>query len=158
MRAWRVEYPERAVADPPRRCRGDRFWILASHPEVNLLAAGHDSGMIVFKLERERPAYATHQGNLYYVKDRYLRHSESANQRENPLISFRRPGTNGTNQVLSWLIQTDVPRLYLRCSLVFTEKTGESERLHPPTPSPKHTTGPTLPRVQPRGECCPDLL
>ncbi len=31
------------------------------------------SGMIVFKLERERPAYALHGGTLYYVKDRYLR-------------------------------------------------------------------------------------
>jgi len=29
--------------------------------------------MIVFKLERERPAYSTHGGMLYYVKDRYLR-------------------------------------------------------------------------------------
>lgn len=31
------------------------------------------SGMIVFKLERERPAYATHGNILYYIKDRYLR-------------------------------------------------------------------------------------
>lgn len=29
--------------------------------------------MIVFKLERERPAYAIHGSTLYYVKDRYLR-------------------------------------------------------------------------------------
>lgn len=29
--------------------------------------------MIVFKLERERPAYALHGNTLYYVKDRYLR-------------------------------------------------------------------------------------
>ena len=28
----------------------DRFWILAAHPNINLLAAGHDSGMVVFKL------------------------------------------------------------------------------------------------------------
>ena len=42
------------------RRENDRFWILAAHPEQNLLAAGHDSGMIVFKLERERPAYDTH--------------------------------------------------------------------------------------------------
>ncbi|GJT90888.1 coatomer subunit alpha-1 [Tanacetum coccineum] len=33
----------------------DQFWILACHPEMNLFAAGHDSGMIVFKLKRERP-------------------------------------------------------------------------------------------------------
>jgi coatomer protein complex subunit alpha (xenin) len=51
----------------------DRFWVLAAHPDVNLLAAGHDGGMIVFKLERERPAAALHGGVLYYVKDRYLR-------------------------------------------------------------------------------------
>ena len=39
----------------------DRFWILAAHPKQNLLAAGHDQGMLVFKLDRERPPYdATH--------------------------------------------------------------------------------------------------
>jgi coatomer protein complex subunit alpha (xenin) len=51
----------------------DRFWIMAAHPEQNLLAAGHDSGLIVFKLERERPAYGGANGSLFYVKDRYLR-------------------------------------------------------------------------------------
>ena len=70
----------------------DRFWILSAHPEVNLLAAGHDSGMIVFKLERERPAYATHQGTLFYVKDRYLRSYDYQSGRDNPLISIRRAG------------------------------------------------------------------
>ena len=28
--------------------------------------------MIVFKLERERPAYAVHANTLYYVKERYI--------------------------------------------------------------------------------------
>jgi hypothetical protein len=70
----------------------DRFWILSAHPEVNLLAAGHDSGMIVFKLERERPAYATHQGTLFYVKDRYLQSYDYQSGRDNPLISIRRAG------------------------------------------------------------------
>ena len=50
----------------------DRFWILASHPEMNLLAAGHDNGMIVFKLERERPAFAVSGDSLFYTKDRFL--------------------------------------------------------------------------------------
>jgi coatomer protein complex subunit alpha (xenin) len=49
----------------------DRFWILAAHAEQNLLAAGHDSGLKVFKLERERPAYAAANGQLLYVRDRY---------------------------------------------------------------------------------------
>lgn len=51
----------------------ERFWVLAAHPTLNLFAAGHDSGMIIFKLERERPAYAVHGNILYYVKERFLR-------------------------------------------------------------------------------------
>ncbi|GFH20541.1 coatomer subunit alpha, partial [Haematococcus lacustris] len=75
----------------------DRFWILQAHPEINLLAAGHDGGMIVFKLERERPAYSTHGNLLYYIKDRYLRIFDFATQRDTPSISIRRTGGAGTN-------------------------------------------------------------
>ena len=53
------------------------------------------SGMIVFKLERERPAYATHGGTLYYVKERFLRAYDYQSQRDNPLISIRRSTTAG---------------------------------------------------------------
>jgi coatomer protein complex subunit alpha (xenin) len=35
--------------------------------------AGHDSGLVVFKLERERPACATHENSLFYVKVRATR-------------------------------------------------------------------------------------
>ena len=45
--------------------------------------------MIVFKLERERPAHATSGGVLYYVKDRYLRSYDYASQRDTPLITVR---------------------------------------------------------------------
>jgi len=51
---------------------------------------GHDSGLVVFKLERERPAY-TCQGNFcYYIKDKYLRSYEFTTQRDVPVISIRR--------------------------------------------------------------------
>ncbi|KAG5463111.1 MAG: LOW QUALITY PROTEIN: WD40-repeat-containing domain protein, partial [Olpidium bornovanus] len=50
----------------------DRFWILTAHPTLNLFAAGHDSGLIVFKLERERPAFAVHQNQLVYIRDKSL--------------------------------------------------------------------------------------
>ena len=49
-------------------CReNDGFWSLSAHLEVNLVAAGHDSGMIVFKLRSERPTYVVSGGlpNLY---------------------------------------------------------------------------------------------
>ena len=73
----------------------DRFWIMSVHPEINLIAAGHDSGMIVFKLERERPAYTVHGNTLYYVKDRYLRTFDFGTNRDNPVLSLRRANANG---------------------------------------------------------------
>eukprot|EP00640_Fibrocapsa_japonica_P000008 CAMPEP_0113939256 /NCGR_PEP_ID=MMETSP1339-20121228/5605_1 /TAXON_ID=94617 /ORGANISM="Fibrocapsa japonica" /LENGTH=864 /DNA_ID=CAMNT_0000942713 /DNA_START=20 /DNA_END=2611 /DNA_ORIENTATION=+ /assembly_acc=CAM_ASM_000762 len=79
------------------RRENDRFWILAAHPEQNLLAAGHDSGMIVFKLERERPAYDVHDNRLFYVKDRYLRVFEFATGRDMPVVSLRRVGQSGSS-------------------------------------------------------------
>ncbi|KAG7663675.1 uncharacterized protein J8A68_002791 [[Candida] subhashii] len=45
----------------------DRFWLVASHPTINLFAACHDSGVMVFKLERERPAHAIFQNKLLFV-------------------------------------------------------------------------------------------
>jgi len=101
IRVW--DMSKRADAQTFRR-EHDRFWILAAHPEVNLLAAGHDSGMIVFKLERERPAYTSHQGNLFYVKDRYLRCYDFQSQRDNPLVSIRRTvgGPNSAPRSMSY--------------------------------------------------------
>ncbi len=49
----------------------DRFWMVAAHPTMNMFAAGHDNGMIVFKLERERPAFYVHANTLFYVKVLY---------------------------------------------------------------------------------------
>ena len=53
----------------------DRFWVIAAHPQINLFAAGHDNGVMVFKLERERPASTLSQnGKLYFVtKDKHVR-------------------------------------------------------------------------------------
>lgn len=47
----------------------DRFWVLAKHPHQSLLAAGHDSGFLVFKLRRERaPIHVDYSsGQLFYV-------------------------------------------------------------------------------------------
>lgn len=28
----------------------ERFWVMTSHPSLNLFAAGHDTGMIIFKV------------------------------------------------------------------------------------------------------------
>ncbi|KDO30127.1 hypothetical protein SPRG_19862 [Saprolegnia parasitica CBS 223.65] len=75
------------------RRENDRFWMLQAHPTQNLLAAGHDSGMIVFKLERERPAMDFVDGGVLYVKDRYVRRYKFADGSDNPVATLRRSGS-----------------------------------------------------------------
>ena len=65
----------------------DRFWVIAAHPEINLFAAGHDNGVMVFKLERERPASAYHQNNLFYItKDKQVRSYDFTKNIESPSL------------------------------------------------------------------------
>lgn len=62
---------------------------MAAHPTLNLFAAGHDSGMIVFKLERERPAHAVHNNFLFYVKDKYLRKLDFNTSKDGAVMQLR---------------------------------------------------------------------
>ncbi|CAA3016831.1 coatomer subunit alpha-1-like [Olea europaea subsp. europaea] len=94
----------------------DRFWILSAHPEMSLLAAGHDSGMIVFKLERERPAFSVSADSLFYVKDRFLRVYEYSTQKDAQLIPIRRPGSNSLNQGPRTLSYSPTENAVLVCS------------------------------------------
>ena len=59
--------------------------------------------MIVFKLERERPAFSTSGGLLYYIKDRYLRTYDFSTQRDNPLVVIKRAGVTGKDRLPSSL-------------------------------------------------------
>jgi len=67
----------------------DRFWVLASHPTLNLFAAGHDGGMVIFKLERERPAHAMSGNILFYVKEKYLRKLDLTTSRDTAVMQIR---------------------------------------------------------------------
>jgi coatomer protein complex subunit alpha (xenin) len=73
----------------------DRFWVIAAHPEINLFAAGHDNGVMVFKLERERPASAVHQNLLFYVtKEKHVRSYDFQKNIESPtLLSLKKLGS-----------------------------------------------------------------
>jgi coatomer protein complex subunit alpha (xenin) len=94
IRVWDVS---KRVGVQTFRREGDRFWILAAHPTQNLLAAGHDSGMIVFKLERERPASCYGPtSQLYYVRGRELLlhdYGRGSTGVDVPITSLRRMGT-----------------------------------------------------------------
>lgn len=44
----------------------------------------------MFKLERERPAYAVHGNMLYYVKDRFLRQLDFNSSKDVAVMQLRR--------------------------------------------------------------------
>lgn len=73
----------------------DRFWVIAAHPEINLFAAGHDNGVMVFKLERERPASASHQNLLFYInKEKHVKSYDFQKNTESPtLLSLKKLGS-----------------------------------------------------------------
>lgn len=72
----------------------DRFWTITAHKTQNLLAAGHDSGTVVFKLRRERTPFAC-SGNLcLYVKDRYYHMRELDRNGRDKAVA---PVTRNTN-------------------------------------------------------------
>ncbi|KAF7798456.1 hypothetical protein EIP86_009677 [Pleurotus ostreatoroseus] len=90
VRVW--DLTKRSAVQTFRR-EHDRFWVLAVHPELNLFAAGHDSGLIVFKLERERPAFAMHNDMLYYIRDKYVRSYDINTGSDIGLLSVRKFGS-----------------------------------------------------------------
>lgn len=67
-----TEYTKRSATPEVNKRNNDRFWAIASHPTSNLLVAGHDSGLIVFKLSHERPAYCLFEDQLFLLRDRML--------------------------------------------------------------------------------------
>lgn len=89
IRVWDMG---KRVAVQTFRRENDRFWVLTAHPHLNLFAAGHDSGLIVFKLERERPPFALHDHSLYYVRNKQVRHMDYNTGKDHALLSIRRLG------------------------------------------------------------------
>lgn len=51
----------------------DRFWVLAAHPTLNLIASGFDSGLMIFKLEKERVPAVIHKNLIYVARHKQLK-------------------------------------------------------------------------------------
>ncbi|KAG6422659.1 hypothetical protein SASPL_113036 [Salvia splendens] len=85
--------------------QGRRSLYQIQKTRANLLAAGHDSGMIVFKLERERPAFSVSGDSVLYVKDWFLPTFEYSTQKDTQLMPIRRPGSNTTAEVTQIAIE-----------------------------------------------------
>jgi coatomer subunit alpha len=95
IRVWDLN--KRTLVQSFKR-ENDRFWVIAAHPEINLFAAGHDNGVMVFKLERERPAYAVYQNTLFYVnKEKQVKSYDfSKNTDSTAILSLKKLGAQWT--------------------------------------------------------------
>ncbi|KAJ1561298.1 hypothetical protein HK096_005226, partial [Nowakowskiella sp. JEL0078] len=91
IRVW--DMTKRTALQTFRR-ENDRFWIMGAHPELNLFAAGHDSGLIVFKLERERPPHAVYQNQLFYLRDKIIRVYDFASGTDVGLLTIKKQFSN----------------------------------------------------------------
>eukprot|EP00835_Amoeboradix_gromovi_P001827 NODE_92_length_21718_cov_0.361950.p1 type:complete len:1076 gc:universal NODE_92_length_21718_cov_0.361950:4737-1510(-) len=66
IRVWDIN--KRIMVNTFKR-DNDRFWCITNHPNQALFACGHDSGVIVFKLQRERPPISVFNNLIYTVRN-----------------------------------------------------------------------------------------
>ena len=75
----------------------DRFWTLAAHSQFNLFAAGCDSGVIIFKLEKERVPAVRHRGYTFIVAKKTLK-AVDKDGRTSVLATLTPPGKSPVYQ------------------------------------------------------------
>lgn len=107
----------------------DRYWILDAHPHLNLLAAGHDSGMVVFKLFRERPPLDADEKSLFYYKDQYIYEYNFKAEKERPILSTRRQGraANGGGDSTPRSLTYNTSNKSTHCILICSEADASYE-------------------------------
>lgn len=117
------------------RRENDRFWLVASHPSINLFATCHDSGVMVFKLERERPAHAIFQNKLYYVnaEKQIQSYDFQRDEASLPMLSLKKIGK-------TWSFMRTLSYSQIDNSLLVTHGEGENG-MYALVSLPKHVTG-----------------
>ncbi|CAH2355081.1 coatomer subunit alpha [[Candida] railenensis] len=125
----------------------DRFWLLASHPHINLFASCHDSGVMVFKLERERPASSIFQNKtLFYVNSEKQVQAYDFQKQEPtlPMLSLKKIGK-------TWSFMRTMSYNQSDNSILVTHGDG-SDGQYALISLPKHVTGAIEPTDIRQGE------
>ncbi|KAI3402546.2 hypothetical protein KGF56_004638 [Candida oxycetoniae] len=124
----------------------DRFWLIASHPTINLFAACHDSGVMVFKLERERPAHALFQNKLFYVNGEKQVQAFDFQKQESslPMLSLKKIGK-------AWSFMRTLSYNQSENSILVVHGEGDNSNYALIT-LPKHATGAIEPTDVRQGE------
>lgn len=132
IRVW--DLSKRTAVKQFRR-ENDRFWLIASHPTINLLATCHDSGVMVFKLERERPASVLSQNKLFFVNSekQVQSYDFTTNEASMPMLSLKKIGK-------TWSFMRSLSYNSSDNSLLVTHGEGDNG-MYALVTLPKHVTG-----------------
>lgn len=117
------------------RRENDRFWLVACHPTINLFATCHDSGVMVFKLERERPAHALFNNKLYYVngEKQIQSYDFTRDEASLPMMSLKKIGK-------TWAFMRTLSYNQADNAVLVTHGEGENG-MYALVTLPKHVTG-----------------
>lgn len=124
----------------------DRFWGITCHPSINLFAACHDSGVMIFKLERERPAYSIFQNKLYFVNSEKQVQNYDFQKKETslPMLSLKKVGK-------TWSFMRSLSYNQSDNSILVTHGTGD-EGKYSLISLPRHVTGAIEPTDMRQGD------
>lgn len=129
------------------RRENDRFWLIALHPGINLFATCHDLGVMVFKLERERPAHAIFQGKtLFYVnaEKQVQQYDFQRQELSMPMLLLKKIGK-------TWLFMRTLLYNQLDNSILVTHG-NDADGQYALISLPKHVTGAIEPTDIRQGE------
>ncbi|KAF0990267.1 hypothetical protein HZS_3940, partial [Henneguya salminicola] len=68
----------------------ERFWCIASSPTSSLFAAGHDNGILFFKLSREKPAFDVFNNQVIYMKNRFVKKFDPESMKDSVVCELKK--------------------------------------------------------------------
>ena len=93
--------------------------------------------MIVFKLERERPAYQIHQNQVFYIKDKIIHIHDLNSDADQEVLSIRKldspyvvPRTLSYNPAERAVLVTSVTFSNLLSNYTYTQQLSEKKRIY----------------------------
>lgn len=73
----------------------DRFWTVSSHPTLPIFAAGHDSGLVIFKLSKISPTFDVCGDNIFYYKENQI-HQYNITSQTDVICGVTKPCPTGS--------------------------------------------------------------
>jgi coatomer protein complex subunit alpha (xenin) len=108
------------------RRENDRFWTITTHRTANLIAVGHDAGMVVFKLDTERPIAMCSNNLLYVVQDRNVNavDLDKAGMKSNTISSRLRSPPNAMTSGMKLLMHNTYNRQETNVLVFYSQDGG----------------------------------